>query len=335
MAAGDWDSYWRNARSAAAHKDGGPQDEVLERFWIPLFTQLFPEFQTGPKILDIACGNGSVARFALTALGNTDENAGAYFCGLDKLCSALEEMRHRNPGLGYVAANAALLPFQDETFDMVTSQFGVEYAGPEALAEAARVVAPGGMIAAVLHLRDGAIYRECAANLEAINGIRNSNLLHRFNALFKAALAVQQGQGGTQLFHEADKDFAAAVAATEEVLRRWGKGVADGVLFRLYTDMAHMYRRFKHYEPGEVFRWIGFMDNELNTFAGRMASMLKAALDPPALDQLLAQLTARNFTMRRRETLNMGRLSAPAAWVVVAEKTARNDPSRQPASRRE
>ena len=321
MKASDWDAYWRNTRSAAAHKDGGPQDEVLERFWLQFFAQIFPSIQAGPRMLDIACGNGAVVRFALTALGRMDEKIDMYIYGLDESPAALEEMRKRNPGLFCIAANAAFLPFQNATFDLVTSQFGVEYAGPEAIEEAVRVVAPGGIIAAVLHLRDGAIHRECAANLEAINGIRDSNLLHSFAALFRAALAVQQSQSGKELFQNADNHFTAAVAAAEDVLRRWGKGVADGMLFRLYTDIAHMYRRFKNYEPGEVFNWIDLMGIELDTFSGRMASMLKAALGPPDLDQLVEQLTTRKFTILSRETLSMGRFTVPAAWVVVAQKS--------------
>jgi SAM-dependent methyltransferase len=324
MAASDWDAYWRNARSAAAHKDGGPQEEVLERFWLQFFGQILPAFQTAPRMLDIACGNGAVVRYACAALRSMGGNIHMVSYGLDESPAALVDMRRRYPGLYCIAANATSMPFQNEAFDLVTSQFGMEYAGPEAVIEAARVVGPGGIFAALLHLRDGDIYRECAANLEAIDGIRASDLLHCFEVLFRAALAVQQGQDGKELFHKADKDFAAAVAAAEDVLRRWGKGVADGVLLRLYTDIAHMYRRFKHYEPDEVFTWIGLMGNELDTFVGRMASMLKAALDAPALDQLLVQLMSRNFTIHRHETLNMGRDSVPAAWVVVAQKDTSN-----------
>jgi len=321
MAAGDWDAYWRNARSAAAHKDGGPQDEVLERYWLQFFKQITPLLQTRPRMLDIACGNGAVLRFALATFPNKDDNSGMQIYGLDASPEALAEMRKRSPGVFGTAANAASLPFQTGAFDLVTSQFGVEYAGPAALLEAARVVRRGGIIAAILHLRDGAIYQECAINLEAIEGIRNTNLLHSFEALFRAAYAVQQGQGSKELFHSADQEFARSVAAVEDILRRLGKGIADGMLLRLYTDIAHMYRRFKNYEPEEVFSWISLMGHELDTYAGRMASMLKAALDAQQLENLTDQLASSEFIIRTSETMTMGRLSRPAAWVVVAQKS--------------
>lgn len=320
MRVSDWDAYWRNAGSVAEHKDGGPRDEALERFWLKFFTQVSPPPHTGTRLLDIACGNGAVVRFA-RAVSEPVENSGLYIYGLDESPAALEVMCKRYPGSFGIAADAALLPFQNDVFDLVTSQFGVEYAGPEAVNEAARVITPAGIFAAVLHLHDGAIYRECSANLDAIDGMRNSNLLPGFEGLFKAALAVQRGVGDKEIFRNADTDFARAVAGSEEVLRRWGKGAADGMLFRIYSDIAHMYRRFRNYDPDEVFKWTSLMSNDLDAFAGRMASMLNAALDAPALDRLIAQLISAGFIIRTRETLNMGRLSVTAAWVVIAQKS--------------
>lgn len=320
MAASDWDAYWRNARSAAAHKDGGPQDEVLERFWLGLFEQILPTFPAQPTVLDIACGNGAVVRFALKALHQIGNDIDRTIVGLDESPAALEEMHSRHPAVYTIAAHGSLLPFQDAVFNVVTSQFGLEYAGAGAIAEAARVVGSGGILAAVMHQRDGAIYQECAANLDAIDGFRRSNLLPCFEELFRAAQAVQQGRGARELFQVADQQFAVAVAAAEAVLRRRGKGVADGMLFRLYTEIGHMYRRFRNYEPDEVFTWIDRMAMELDTFSGRMASMLDAALGQQELDQVLVQLTQQNFSIRLHDTLNMGVSLVPAAWVFVAQK---------------
>ena len=321
MSVSDWDAYWRNARSAAAHKDGGPQDEVLERFWLQLFEKVFPSFKAAPRMLDIACGNGAVTRFALASRNSLGPNSELHISGIDESPAALEEMRNRDPVLCGIAADAALLPFQDGAFDLVTSQFGMEYARPDSFAEAARVVTRGGLIAAVLHLREGGIYRECAVNLEAINGFRNCNLLHDFEGLFRAAMAVQQGHNGKDLFRRADEKLAGSVTAAEAVLQRWGKSVADGTLYRVYTDVAHIYSRFKNYEPGEVFTWIDRMGKELDTYSGRMATMLQAALDERGLEQVTAQLTAREFSIRVHDILNFGQYSVPSAWVIVAERS--------------
>jgi ubiquinone/menaquinone biosynthesis C-methylase UbiE len=319
-AVSDWDAYWLNARSAAAHKEGGPQDEVLEKFWLQLFKQVIPAFHTVPRMLDIACGNGAVARFALTALGSFERSIDLQITGLDESTAALEEMRKRCPNLEGIAGHASHLPFQDEAFDLVTSQFGLEYAGPDAIAEAARVAAPGGVIALVLHLHGGGIYRECAMNLEAIEGFRNGNLLRCFAEVFSTAQGVQEGRNSNTQFRCADKSFAQSVGTVETVFKRWGKHVADGMLFRLYSDIAYMYRHFTRYDPAEVFAWIERMAGELDSYAGRMSSMLRASLDTVQLDQATSCLAGRGVSIRLQDTLHMGRKSVPSAWVVIAER---------------
>ena len=317
---GDWDAYWQNAASASAHKQGGPQDEVLERYWLGFFAEILPRLEIDSRMLDIACGNGAVPGFACGVLRDLGRVGDAAVYGLDGSPAALGEMRRRHPGIQGLAAHGASLPFRDNSLDLVSSQFGLEYAGADAVMEAARVVKPGGMFCAILHLHGGAIFQECEVNLKAINGVRASRLLPCFEALFHAALALQQGRADRDSFLAADKSFAAAVAAVEDVFRHWGKTVADGMLLRLYTDVAHMYRRLKYYDQAEVFAWIGNMGRELDAYAGRMASMLEAALDESGLERLTGQLTGEHFLIHRRETLNMGPQARPAAWVVVAEK---------------
>lgn len=320
MASGNWDAYWRNARSAAAHKDGGPQDAVLERFWTQLFKQVFPSLRAKPGLLDIACGNGAVPRFALATAQSLDEDSKLHVCGLDESPAAVQEMCKRHPRLSGVAANALQLPFQDGAFDLVTSQFGMEYAGADVFAEAARVLMPGGVIAGVLHLHGGGIYRECQINLRAIDGFRDCKLLVNFEELFRVVFAAQKQSGNKEQIQRTDRKFAASVKAAEAVLKRRGKGVASETLFRLYTDIGHMYGRLSAYEPGEVFSWIELMSHELDSYAGRMSSMLAAALDQAGFDQALARLGHLGIDIRVRDTLVFGRQTLPSAWVLVAEK---------------
>lgn len=323
MAENDWDAYWRNAREASIFRDGGPKDEMLERFWTRFLNQFFSTntFSTEPKILDIACGYGAVTNHTVTSAGNQAPDLGLQLYALDTSPAALREVRTRFPRLHCVAGSAALLPFPDETFDLVTSQFGLEYAGDMALLEAARIVKPGGQIGFIMHKRDGGIYRECADNLSALDAVRQSNILQCFAGIFKTAQAVQQSRAGREKFREADEKFSRAVAATEDIFRRFGKEVADGMVYRLYNDIAHMYRRFNVYDPQEVYNWINLMVDEVDTYAGRMASMLKAARNEEEFMQLTGDLKERYFNIQVRDVLNMGKAQIPSAWVLAAEKS--------------
>ena len=118
----------------------------------------------GSRILDVATGNGIVLahaagaararglRFELTGVDLADIDPPRYLRNLDP---ALRAAVFR----GGVAAEA--LPFTDGSFDVVVSQYGIEYADLErALAEIARVLVPGGALVWLAHAADSEIARQ-------------------------------------------------------------------------------------------------------------------------------------------------------------------------------
>jgi SAM-dependent methyltransferase len=319
QAAGAWDEYWRLTREAAAHKGGGPQDEVLARFWTSFFKDALSR-ASSRRLLDLACGNGAVARFAFDAASVADRQTPSVV-GVDNSLAALRELRERFPPVFAVAADAKRTPFADGLFDVVASQFGLEYAGIEAVDEAARLVARGGMLAAVLHLKGGAIYRECATNLQAIEGVRACEILPAVRNAFRAGVAASHGRGSKSDFRRAHARLAAAAKELEEILRVHGEGVAGGAVHRLHTDISHMYRRLDAYDATDVANWADGMAREIVAYASRMSSMVAAAIDDQGLDEIAKRVTSRGLSVRIREKLHMGvSRKEPAAWVFVSDR---------------
>ena len=144
--AADWDVYWRGTEANAAHREGGPQEPVLAQFWGRFFGQHLSA-EAGAPMLDLACGNGAVTGYARQSRPGLDA------CCSDYSESALRELRKRHPGSRCVVADALNPPFPDGSFPVVASQFGVEYAGAEAVVAAGRLVAPGGWPVSYTHLR--------------------------------------------------------------------------------------------------------------------------------------------------------------------------------------
>jgi SAM-dependent methyltransferase len=98
---------------------------------------------TGTRYLDVGCGAGMAAKLAA--------DQGAVVSGIDAAEALLEIARSRVPQGDFRVADLEQLPFEDATFDVVTGFNAFQYAGNPnvALAEARRVVKPGGTVAIV------------------------------------------------------------------------------------------------------------------------------------------------------------------------------------------
>jgi SAM-dependent methyltransferase len=97
--------------------------------------------EPGQSVLDVACGPGFTAAAAA--------ERGARVRGLDFSDAMLAVARARHPGLAFDQGDAEALPYADGAFDAVVSNFGIHHApNPvNALAEARRVLRPGGRLA--------------------------------------------------------------------------------------------------------------------------------------------------------------------------------------------
>jgi arsenite methyltransferase len=143
--------------SIASHPDfaQGAYDELSfwsSRFGALLFEHL--ELRRGIDGLDLACGSG----FPLFELAHV-HGPSSRFTGVDLWHDLLLRARRKLSVFGcenvtLVHADAAALPFVDESFDLITSNLGINNFDnpPAALAECQRVARPGARIAITTNL---------------------------------------------------------------------------------------------------------------------------------------------------------------------------------------
>ena len=92
----------------------------------------------GDTLLDVACGAGLAIELASLR--------GARCAGIDASERLVAVARDRNPGADLRVGDMHALPWDDETFDVVTSFRGIWGTTPEAMAEVCRVLVPRGRV---------------------------------------------------------------------------------------------------------------------------------------------------------------------------------------------
>lgn len=130
----------------------------------------------GQRVLDVACGTGVLSREAASRTGRPELVA-----GIDPAPGMLEVARQSAPTLDWRQGVAESLPFPDQSFDVVVSQFGLMFFNDrqQALREMLRVVPPGGALAVAVwdSLENSAAYDVEVDLLDRIAGQRAADAL--------------------------------------------------------------------------------------------------------------------------------------------------------------
>ncbi len=122
--------------------------EIYDEFFLPaLFGpwagRVAGAAQLRQRVLDVACGTGVLSRAAASAV-----EPGGSVVGVDINPGMLAVAGRKAPHIRWEAAPAESLPFDDDAFDRVVSQFGLMFFGQreQAVAEMLRVLRPGGRL---------------------------------------------------------------------------------------------------------------------------------------------------------------------------------------------
>jgi len=116
--------------------------EVQEPTFLPLYQSVLarPEVAKANSILDVGCGAGLATQVFSKIIGRV--------AGVDATAPFIEIARRRVAGADFRVAEMEALPYQDDSFDVVTGFNSFQYAASpvNALRESRRVVRTGGII---------------------------------------------------------------------------------------------------------------------------------------------------------------------------------------------
>jgi SAM-dependent methyltransferase len=137
----------------------------FEPWFLPMYRKVLEQLQLNEDhlLLEAGCGSGMFSYLAI--------KAGAQLIGVDAAPGLLEVARRRNPQNNFMEEDLEALPFNENSFHVVTGFNSFQYAGSfeKALVEAKRVLKPGGRL--VLAIWDKPELSDATNVLKAIGSL--------------------------------------------------------------------------------------------------------------------------------------------------------------------
>ena len=324
----NWDNYWTGR---ASHQSGNALIEVgiernheLKEFW----TQIFSNNAKSSKVIDFACGAGSVLEHA-HHIGFSD------LTGLDVSEKALQVMTQKIVGAKSICAPVDKTGLEDNTYDLAVSQFGIEYAGNtentyNALLEMYRILRPEGKMVVIAHMAGGVIAEGCQTSIRQIELIEQS----QFIDTAKAVVTRLHNEDGTKAGHNIDS-ITQDLNSSAEPIMQWlrsfenieeekAKNEFTRFVYHLLESSHRLISQYHNYTLRDSLKWFDGIQNEIQAYKGRMLSMTGAALSREDIssfqNRAVAELGKNKIIFETPKVMKFGANTKPAAWIIEAQK---------------
>lgn len=188
-----WSRYWQDGHEASfVPVEGNSLTSHIWEAWREIFLACPP----GGRVLELGCGNGALLRRASEL---TDQHGKRLdFIGIDLANILPSGGTERIQLYGGVAMEQ--LPYADAGFDLVISQYAIEYSDwQRSLAEMTRILRPGGKFSLLMHSCVSRIVERSARQCAALERLLASGLPSLLDQAMIALAAAAQDQSAARL----------------------------------------------------------------------------------------------------------------------------------------
>lgn len=174
-----WSDYWSSGYKTSFFGATNYEGEI-KAYW----QNLVEAIDKPARVLDLCTGNGALASLLAEAVVGQDVE----IVGVDSATINPEsaEVALADSSIQLIGnTRVEKLPFENEYFDLVVSQFGFEYTDLElCVAEVGRVLKPSGLFHAVCHSSDSGIFAE-NSRIHECSGLILQNCIPLFGEMLK------------------------------------------------------------------------------------------------------------------------------------------------------
>ena len=289
-----WTRYWAGgALHSCATSFEGNYDDAIGCFW----GEVCAKVSVSQRVLDVATGNGALPRLMVDVLAASGRLPLVDAIDLADIDPAW--LRAVPPEVGervrfHSRVVAEVLPFADASFDLVVSQFGLEYSDlARSVDELRRVMKPGASVALVLHHADSLPVRLGRAGVVEIDWINQSGgILQRARRLlpFLARLATAAGMASVQRDPQAAKARAQFNEAMRELQQRASASLAPDILVETQTAVGELMAQVTALGAAAAEQRLDAIRDGLRLARLRQAELVAHALDRAGVERLAAGL---------------------------------------------
>lgn len=265
-----WSLYWSEDRLYSCVAQSSDEDQkALNKLWQDFSRELEPN----SRVLDLATGNGAVAD-ALLSVSNSLQIDAVDKASIDPITFVKE---HANLGNVNFHADTDIfdLSFEPSSFDAITSQFGIEYAGlSEASAQVMRYLKVAGRFQFVVHnVHSGII-------LSSSNKIIELEQLTRQSGILDTLIKVLGGKAEFAQLEALGQDYL-----TQDLIR------SEQISGQVFAGIERIVNGFAS-NPKESFELAVAMDLRVRSELTRLHQLIAAGQTPDSMASWLEEVTA-------------------------------------------
>lgn len=306
-----WRNYWKEDRHASCVPENPATEREIGEHWINTFCGS----ADGSRILDIGTGNGIVLAHAATAA----TRAGKIFRlnGIDladinpvRYVRDLPECLRKANFVGGVAAES--VPFSDACFDVVVSQYGLEYADLEAaLGEVERVLVSGGQLHWLAHSTQSVVVTQNQDQSKQVDYLLSADSPMQAMRLLVAKIKKHKN---TQ--HSLSK-LGNSLHRAEDYCN---ENPPATVVRKVCTEIAHVAQRWQAYYPNDLVKMLDDSKRRLMAHRQRINDLLASVLTSDREELVRNKLRAPCWQRLSLETLHVGSASSPIGTIISASR---------------
>ncbi len=313
-----WSRYWASgALHSCATSYRNNYAGSIGAFWQEAFAGL----STPACVLDIATGNAALPNLLLA----TRQESGIECDAIDLARIEPEWLRKLEPAQrqrirlhGGVAAEA--LPFPDNAFDLVVSQYGIEYTDlARSLAELLRVVTRRGRIRLVAHHAQSLPVRLAGEEIDHIDWLlKPDGLIDLSAGMISPMVRAGTSAGRAELATDAQANIVRSQfnAMQQEVSARIAKSTCPDVLHEVREQIGQVFRLASGSGAHAAAQALTSVRAQLADSRVRLDELRQHALDPDRADRLCESLARGHARVTKAPLHDAGHL---LGWTIRAD----------------